>query len=99
MAMSSTLNRRRFLQVSAAAGGGLLISIYLPSWTGDDALDAAGAFEPNVWIKVNADDTVRIMLTMLEMGQGVMTSMPILVAEELDFDWTRIKTEWAGADP
>ena len=58
-----------------------------------------GSFEPNVWIKVNADDTVRIMLTMLEMGQGVMTSMPMLVAEELDFDWTKIKTEWAGADP
>ena len=52
-------------------------------------------FEPNVWIKINADDSVRIMLTMLEMGQGVMTSMPMLVAEELDFDWTKIKTEWA----
>jgi isoquinoline 1-oxidoreductase subunit beta len=98
MAMSSTLNRRSFLQVSAAAGGGLLVGTYFPSWTGSDGLSAAGSFEPNVWIKVNTDDTVRIMLTMLEMGQGVMTSMPMLVAEELDFDWTRIKTEWAGAD-
>ena len=97
--MTSTLNRRSFLQVSAAAGGGLLVGACLPSWTGTDLVNAAGSFEPNVWIKVNTDDTVRIMLTMLEMGQGVMTSMPMLVAEELDFDWSRIKTEWAGADP
>ena len=96
---TATLNRRSFLQVTAAVGGGLLVGTYLPSFTGGETLEAAGVFEPNVWIKVNADDTVRIMLTMLEMGQGVMTSMPMLVAEELDFDWTKIETEWAGADP
>jgi isoquinoline 1-oxidoreductase beta subunit len=95
---TATLNRRSFLQVTAAAGGGLLVGTYL-QWTESNTLEAAGVFEPNVWIRVNADDTVRIMLTMLEMGQGVMTSMPMLVAEELDFDWTKIKTEWAGADP
>src|SRR5262245_52886488 len=89
-------SRRTFIKAASAAGGGLMLGCYLsPSGT---AL-AAGSFEPNVWIKVNADDTVRIMLTMLEMGQGVMTSMPMLVAEELDFDWTKIRTEWAGADP
>ena len=92
------ITRRGFLQVGAAAGGGLLIGAYLP-WNGDGVATAAGAFEPNVWIRVSSDDSVRIMLTMLEMGQGVMTSMPMLVAEELDFDWSRIKTEWAGADP
>jgi isoquinoline 1-oxidoreductase beta subunit len=96
---TSMLNRRSFLQVTAAAGGGLLVGTYFPSLTDGETLEAAGVFEPNIWIKVNADDTVRIMLTMLEMGQGVMTSMPMLVAEELDFDWTKIKTEWAGADP
>jgi isoquinoline 1-oxidoreductase beta subunit len=58
----------------------------------------AAAFEPNVWIRITPDDSVRIMLSMIEMGQGVMTSMPMLVAEELDFDWTKIKTEWAPAD-
>lgn len=63
------------------------------------AAQVAGVFEPNVWIKITPDDSVRIMLTMIEMGQGVMTSMPMLVAEELDFDWTKIKTEWAPADP
>ena len=85
-----------------AAGGGLMIGDgYLPvrdrrhRRSARSTAVAAGSFEPNIWIKVNADDTVRIMLTMLEMGQGVMTSMPMLVAEELDFDWTKIKTEWA----
>jgi isoquinoline 1-oxidoreductase beta subunit len=94
------LNRRTFLKTSAAVGGGLMIGGYLPVAYGPNAgaLDAAGSFEPNIWLKVNSDDTVRIMLTQLEMGQGVMTSMPMLVAEELDMDWTKIKTEWTPAD-
>src|SRR5688572_7092205 len=96
--MTKSLTRRTFLKTATAAGGGLMIGAYLPAGGGRTMLTAAGTFEPNIWIKVNADDTVRIMLTMLEMGQGVMTSMPMLVAEELDFDWTKIKTEWAGAD-
>ena len=95
--MTKSLTRRTFLKTATAAGGGLMIGAYLPMGSARTAV-AAGSFEPNIWIKVNADDTVRIMLTMLEMGQGVMTSMPMLVAEELDFDWTKIKTEWAGAD-
>src|SRR5205085_6209086 len=53
----------------------------------------------NVWVRIGADDSVTMTLTMLEMGQGVMTSMPMLVAEELDIDWNKIKTEWAPADP
>src|SRR6187431_2498948 len=95
--MTKSLSRRTFLKTATAAGGGLMIGTYLPLGNAATAL-AAGTFEPNIWIKVNADDTVRIMLTMLEMGQGVMTSMPMLVAEELDFDWTKIRTEWAPAD-
>jgi isoquinoline 1-oxidoreductase beta subunit len=95
--MTTTLTRRVFLKSATAAGGGLMLGVYLPLGA-DPVLTAAGSFEPNVWIRINGDDTVRIMLTMLEMGQGVMTSMPMLVAEELDFDWTKIKTEWAPAD-
>jgi isoquinoline 1-oxidoreductase beta subunit len=95
--MTTNLTRRVFLKSATAAGGGLVLGVYLPLGS-KSALEAAGTFEPNVWIRINADDTVRIMLTMLEMGQGVMTSMPMLVAEELDFDWTKIRTEWAPAD-
>jgi isoquinoline 1-oxidoreductase subunit beta len=96
--MKSTLNRRTFLKVSAA-GGALIVGGYLPGFQNGGTAEAAGLFEPNLWLKIGADDTVTIMLTQLEMGQGVMTSMPMLVAEELDVDWNRIKTEWVPADP
>jgi isoquinoline 1-oxidoreductase subunit beta len=92
------LNRRTFLKTTAAAGGGLMIGGYLALDHENAELLAAGSFEPNIWLKVNSDDTVRIMLTQLEMGQGVMTSMPMLVAEELDVDWSKIKYEWTPAD-
>ena len=93
-------SRRSFLKSATAAGGGLVLGCYFAPVLTDTPSDAlaAGSFEPNIWVQVNADDSVRIVLTMLEMGQGVMTSMPMLVAEELDFDWSKIKTEWAPAD-
>ncbi len=97
--MASTLSRRTFLKVSAAAGGALVVGGYLPGLHDEDTATAAGFFEPNVWVKIGADDSVTIMLSQLEMGQGVMTSMPMLVAEELDVDWTKIRTEWTPADP
>src|SRR5207302_9791484 len=92
------LNRRTFLKSTAAVGGGLMIGSYLALDGTDADLLAAGSFEPNIWLKINSDDTVRIMLSQLEMGQGVMTSMPMLVAEELDVDWSKVKTEWTPAD-
>ncbi|HLG59589.1 MAG TPA: xanthine dehydrogenase family protein molybdopterin-binding subunit [Vicinamibacterales bacterium] len=98
MSRTSRLTRRTFLKTATVAGGGFMIGTYLPMPGVARTVSAAGVLEPNVWIQINADDSVRIMLTMLEMGQGVMTSMPMLVAEELDFDWSKIKTEWAPAD-
>jgi isoquinoline 1-oxidoreductase subunit beta len=96
MATPSSLTRRSFLKVSAAAGGGLLVVGFVPG-IGREAA-AAGIFEPNIWVKIAADGTVTMTLTQLEMGQGVMTSMPMLVAEELDVDWNAVKLEWAPAD-
>jgi len=101
--MTSTNNRhisrRNFLKVSAT-GGAVLFSVCIPGLCGAATLEAAnGVFEPNVWVKISADDSTTITLSMLEMGQGVMTSMPMLVAEELDLDWNKVKTVWAPADP
>src|SRR5512146_2434678 len=92
-------SRRTFLKTATAAGGGLMIGAYLPSLGADEAtLEAAAAFEPNVWVKITPDNKTRIMLSMIEMGQGVMTAMPMLVAEELDINWNEITTEWSPAD-
>jgi isoquinoline 1-oxidoreductase beta subunit len=96
--MTKTLTRRTFLKVSAA-GSAFLIGGYLPGLRESGTAEAASTFEPNIWVKIGADDAVTIMLTQLEMGQGVMTSMPMLLAEELDADWNKIKTEWVPADP
>src|SRR5947207_6772730 len=96
--MTKTLTRRTFLKVSAA-GGALLVGGYVPGLRETITPEAAGALEPNVLVKIGAYDTITIMLSQLEMGQGVMTSMPMLLAEELDVDWNKIKTEWVPADP
>ena len=96
--MNKTLDRRHFLKVTAA-GGAMLVGAYVPGLRSAVAAQSAGPFQPNVWIRIDANDTATLMLSMLEMGQGVMTSMPMLVAEELDLDWSKVKTEWAPADP
>jgi isoquinoline 1-oxidoreductase beta subunit len=96
--MTKTLTRRAFLQVSSV-GGAFIIGGYIPGLRESAAVEAAATFAPNIWVKIGADDAVTIMLTQLEMGQGVMTSMPMLLAEELDADWNKIKTEWVPADP
>jgi isoquinoline 1-oxidoreductase beta subunit len=101
MATAQTVDRRTFLKVGATAGGGLMVGGFLHGLLDPDgmAVAAADIFEPGVWLRIAPDDTVTIMLSQVEMGQGVMTSMPMLVAEELDADWATIKTEWAPADP
>src|SRR6185295_10196795 len=95
--MKNTVARRTFLKFGAA-GGALFVTGYMPGLKESSTIEAAGTFAPNIWLTIAADDTVTVKLTQLEMGQGVMTSMPMLVAEELDADWSRIKTEWVPAD-
>ena len=98
MAKTPTIDRRAFLKVSATAGGGLVVGTYLGSLPASLEAAVAGSFEPNIWVRIDADDSVRVMLTQLEMGQGVMTAMPMLVAEDLDVAWNTVTTEWVGAD-
>ena len=93
------LNRRALLKAGLAMGGGLLIGFRLPQFLEQAAAAAAPVtFAPNAWIRITPDDTVTLMVARSEMGQGVMTSMPMLLAEELEVDLARIRVEAAPAD-
>jgi isoquinoline 1-oxidoreductase subunit beta len=92
--------RRRFLVTSAGATAGLVIGFHLPL-AGRAVLAAeAGATKrplppPNAFLRIGADDTVTVLLAHAEMGQGVWTTLPMLIAEELDCDWSRMRIEHA----
>jgi isoquinoline 1-oxidoreductase beta subunit len=93
------LKRRDFLKTGAAVGGGLLVSLYLPNLASSaEALatqKTGAAFVPNAFIRIEPNDTVTIIVGKAEMGQGVYTALPMLVAEELEADWSKIKVESA----
>ena len=85
-------DRRFFLQSSASAVAGLSLAFYLPGRT-----DAANNPRLNAWVEVRPDETVVIRYARTEMGQGSRTSAPMLVAEELDADWSRVRIEYVPA--
>ena len=65
---------------------------------GGSAGNAGAVFRPNAWIRIDADDTVTLRVASSEMGQGVYTAIPMLLAEELECDWARIQVEMAPAN-
>src|SRR6202022_828966 len=92
---ASDLSRRNFLQVGVAAGGGLLLSLSLSALTGDaDAADAT-KFAPNAFIRIEGDGQVVLTMPYVEMGQGTYTSIPMLIAEELEVDLKQVQLEHA----
>lgn len=88
------LSRRNFLIGSAVAGAGLSISMSLPAQGMAVEASAATEKEVNAWVVVNPDDTVVIRIARSEMGQGTLTGLAQLVAEELDCDWEKVTTEF-----
>jgi isoquinoline 1-oxidoreductase beta subunit len=88
------LSRRKFLISSAAAGGGLALGLNLPFGIGAAAAAAAADdAEMNVWVVIKPDDTTVIRIVRAEMGQGTLTGLAQLVAEELECDWSKVTTE------
>jgi CO/xanthine dehydrogenase Mo-binding subunit len=90
----SAISRRGFLVVGAAAGTGLVLWIYLPH---GGRTPGTGAFAPNAYLRIAPDGKITVVVARSEMGQGVQTSLPMMLAEELEADWSQITIEQAGA--
>jgi isoquinoline 1-oxidoreductase subunit beta len=89
------LSRRSFLHAGAAAGGGLMLSLSLPFANGEaEAADADG-FAPNAFIRIGGDGQIVLTMPYVEMGQGTYTSIPMLIAEELEVDLKQVQLEHA----
>jgi len=94
------MQRRNFLKASVMASGGLLIGFRFPGVTAlASAQTSMGAFIPNAFVRIGSDERVTVIVNHSEMGQGVYTSLPMLLAEELDADWSKVGFEPAPVDP
>ena len=91
---ADALSRRNFLRAGAAAGGGLMLSLSLPFASGE-AETAAGDFAPNAFIRIGTDGQIVLTMPYVEMGQGTYTSIPMLIAEELEVDLKQVRLEHA----
>ena len=88
----SPLSRREFVAAGVAAGAGLVIGFYLPHGKSSQEV-----FSPNAYLRITPDNKVTIVVARSEMGQGVRTALPMILAEELEADWKQIEIEQGGA--
>src|SRR5688500_864344 len=97
--MTTTLDRRSFLRVSALAGGGMVVAFHLDAdLFAQGPGGGGGAMQPNAFVKIAADGKVTIVNKNPEIGQGVMNMLPMIIADELDVDWSSVTIEMADAD-
>ncbi|MGH7636029.1 MAG: molybdopterin cofactor-binding domain-containing protein, partial [Gemmatimonadaceae bacterium] len=99
--MTTTTSRRDFLRVTGIVGGGLLFATYLDALETTSSVLAPTAtdFVPNAFIRLTPDGVVTIVAKNPEVGQGVKNMLPMLIAEELDVDWDKVRIEQASYDP
>lgn len=94
---TASMKRRTFL----ASASGLTFSLALggAGMIGQEALAAGNAIKVNAWITIGTDNTITLMVPTAEMGQGTLTALPLILAEELDADWSTVKAEFAPPNP
>ncbi len=100
------LSRRDFLSTAAAATGALVVGFWMPQRAAAQIINPAGAAwavdpevdEVNAWVVVAPDDTVTIRIAQTELGQGVWTSNAMMVCEELQCDWSKVRPQYASAN-
>ena len=96
--LNGGMSRRSFIKVSAVASGGLVLGFFMPGANKfARAADAKPVYAPNAFLRIAPDNTVTVAVNRLEFGQGVHTSLPMLIAEELDADWLQMRGELAPA--
>src|ERR1044071_9899524 len=96
----SHLNRRSFLCATTAAAGGLMVSLYLdfPSFAQEGRPEPpAKVYPPDAVVHIKSDGKILITVNRLEFGQGVQTSLPMVLADELDADWSQVIADLAPA--
>src|SRR5262245_1201887 len=100
MTNDTKVSRRFILRAATAAVGGLLIESALhPELAGLMAQTRANDIPLNAWLRISTDDIVTIISSQSEMGQGAMTTLPAVLAEELGADWSRVKIEFSPTAP
>jgi isoquinoline 1-oxidoreductase beta subunit len=94
------LSRRDVLKAGAFAGGGLILGVTLPGFVRNAAAQQGTTnFAPNAFVRIGLDESVTVIVPHSEMGQGAYTSVAMMVAEELEADWTKVRAESAPVDP
>jgi len=99
---SLNLDRRAFLKTGATAGAGLVIGFYVPTSAADDPAEQQEKKTPNpfnAWVHITPDNRITLILEKSEMGQGIMTAVPMILAEELCVDWKKVVVEQAPTNP
>src|SRR5689334_11048461 len=98
---TALLDRRSFLRSAAVAGGGPLVAMYLDPEVlaqGGPAAAPAPPLNPNAFVRITPDGIVHIMARNPEIGQGMKTTLPMVIADELDADWSSVRIELADID-